>query len=353
MRYSRDSIRDSKRISDPPLTALSATQYWVCNAISIVYDIHAQKGKIMSFATTFDAFQIDNLTSGQKAVLTTLATFERNGKAWPSVATIAKRASMGIRTVQRHLAALVNLGYIERIYRAGRAAVTRLFIGQTPAKLAPPPLPNWHPESGIPESVNEITAAPASPAAVSPPSLFSEIPEQPKTAIEPSQDAGGTIALPEPVQAVVGHSDALTAETMASEVVDLQVDTLAIDPLAEVPQSLMQDWAEVRKHKKKTPKPVKAEVNALVLEAQKAGLSVKDVILLMVLRGWSRFEASWLQHVPAQAVVQGQEAVFKPEPLPVATPSVVAAAKARLAELRAQIVGDSARKREEQVAVRR
>ncbi len=133
------------------------------------------------------------------------------------------------------------------------------------------------------------------------------------------------------------------------------VSALVIDanPLAEVSKELLEEWAVIRKFKKKTPKPVKTEAQILAQEAAKAGLTVADVVYLMVTRGWTRFQAGWIAHVPPQAVVQGPQAVFKPEVIPPANPSVVAACRAKLAELRAQIVGDSARRREEQMARRR
>lgn len=265
---------------------------------------------------------------------------------------------MGARTVQRHIATLISLGYIERIYRTGRSAITRLFIGETPAKLAPPPPPNWHPESGIPESVNEITAAPATEAAPTADAAivfqekFPELPVIPDVEVnfgplEPLQCVGDTNPLPEPVQAVVEPSMASMPESMPS------TEAQNVDLLADVPETLLADLGEVRKAKKKPAKVTKTEASLWYAEALKAGWTMQQVILTMVLRGWSRFQADWVQNVPPQAVVQGPQSVWKPEPHTPASPEVVATARARLAELRAQIVADSARKRIEQVACRR
>lgn len=205
----------------------------------------------------------------------------------------------------------------------------------TPATSAPPPPQLLHPEPAI-EPVNTTTAAPPAsplPDTASAAIVVFEIPqaEQPKTAIEPSQDVGGTVASPDPVQAVVEAT---------------------IDPLAGVPETLMKDWAEVRKHKKKTPKPVKTEAQILAQEAAKAGLSVADVILLCVLRGWSRFEASWVQHVPPQGQpgTPGRDSVFVPEVVQPASASAIARFKEAWARQRAQMLADSARRREEQMA---
>ena len=318
----------------------------------------------MSFAATFNALQVSNVTPGQKLVLAAIASFERAGKAWPSIATIAKRCSMGARTVQRHIASLISLGYIERIYRTGRSAITRVFIGETHAKLAPPPTPNWHPESVIPESVNEITAAPASPppetasAAIVVSEKIPELPIIPDVEmyfgpLEPLQAVHATYPLAEVTQVVIEPSTALMPESKANEAVNEVVDTLAIDVLADVPKTLLQDLGEVRKAKKKPAKPTKTEANLWWAEAQKAGWTMEQVILTMVLRGWSRFDASWVQHVPQQATVQGRDAVFVPEVTQPASPGAIARFKEAWARQKAQMLADSARRREEQMARRR
>lgn len=303
----------------------------------------------MSFTATFNAFQVSGISKAEQHVLTAVCTFaNQHGTCWPSVETIAARCLSSARTVQTHLNSLVKAGLIQRTMRSGHSAILRVMV-PTPATSAPPPPQLLHPEPVI-EPVNTIPAAAALPAAVSPPSLFLEIPEQPKTAVEPSQDVGGTVALPATVQAITGQSDALTNETTAKEMADVQVDTLAIDPLAEVPATLLQDLGEVRKAKKKPAKVTRTEAQILAQEAAKAGLSVKDVILLMVLRGWSRFEAGWIQHVPPQTQQIGQDAIFKPEPHTPASPSAIARFKAKWAEQKAQMLADSAHRREQQLA---
>jgi len=309
----------------------------------------------MSFVNTYNAFQIDNLTAGQKAVLTAIATFERNGKAWPSVATIAKRASMGVRTVQRHLAALINLGYITRTYRAGKAAVTRLFIGQTPAKLAGEGMPNWHPESDI-QSVNQVPAVhePATPehqhqqatapVAVSPQSLFSDIEqpekptptipdleqpvttttEAPKTPVEPSNEPEGTTTPTDTATPAVEHQ---------AEVPATQDQATEADPLASVPETLMKDLGEVRKAKKRPAKPTKTEAALWWQEAQKAGWDMQTVITTMILHGWARFQADWVQHVPPQTAPAAPK-VWTPEKHTPASASTLAQMKEKIRQMK-------------------
>ena len=299
----------------------------------------------MSYVSTYQAHLLDNLTQGQKAVITAIATFERAGKCWPSVATLAKRASMGIRTVQRHLAALINLGYITRTYRQGHAAVTRLFIGETPAKLAPPPPPNWHPESGIPESVNQIPAAhePATTEpqhqhaiiAVSPPSFFiqSEQPEQPAPAIQDlAQPANTTTEAPKTPVEPSNEPEGTNPPT------DTPTPAVEADPLASVSETLMKDLGEVRKAKKRPAKVTKTEAALWWQEAQKAGWTMQQVITTMILHGWSRFEASWVQHVPPQTApgASAPSKVWQPEPHTPASASTLAKMREQIAQMKAR-----------------
>ena len=254
----------------------------------------------MSFAQTFNVFQDQRLTAGQKLVLAGIATFANDtGKCWPSIATIAARCSMAVRTVQRHIAQLVSLGYLERIYRSGRAAITRVKAGiTTPAKLAPPPPPNWHPEPAI-ESVNETTAQPSAP----------EVAESPAIA------------------AVVVFE---SADTEARPAVDLVED----DPLAEVSDALLADFGIVRKAKKKAATVTKTEAVVFAAEAAKAGLTPAQAVEACIHRGWSRFEAAWLPQAPAMPV----QRVYVPEVAPPASPDVIAAHRATLAALRETII---------------
>lgn len=316
----------------------------------------------MSFVNTYNAFQIDNLTAGQKAVLTAIATFERNGKAWPSVATLAKRASMGVRTVQRHLAALINLGYITRTYRAGKAAVTRLFIGQTPAKLAGEGMPNWHPEPGIPESVNQIPAVhePATPEhqhqhttvtatadivvfteneqPITPQALTKEMPDVFATdsMVTVSEVTGCHPQAGMPVKASTAPLEPPQEVPATDTLADVPAQAVEADPLAEVPATLLADLGEVRKNKKRPAKPTKTEAALWWAEAQKAGWTMQQVITTMILHGWARFQADWVQHVPPQTAPGTPAApkVWQPEPHTPASASTLAQMKERIAQMK-------------------
>ena len=274
-------------------------------------------GLQMSFAQTFNSFQAINLTAGQKLVLAGISTFtDSTGKGWPSVATIAARCSMAVRTVQRHIAALVSLGYLDRIYRTGRAAVTRVKLGvTTPAKLAPTPPPNWHPESAI-ESINEITAQPAAP-----------------------------VVTENPASAAIAVFESTTTEvTDHAPVVDVVADLPVVDnPMASVPAALLDDFGIVRRAKKKAAVVTRTEAVVFASEAAKAGMTVAQAVETCIMRGWSRFNATW---VPQQAPAMAVQRVYVPEVAPPASLGVINAGRAAIAAMREtinrQVIGKTA-----------
>ena len=338
----------------------------------------------MSYVSTYQAHLLDNLTAGQKAVITAIATFERNGKAWPSVATLAKRASMGVRTCQRHLAALINLGYITRTYRAGHAAVTRLFIGQTPAKLAGEGMPNWHPEPGISESVNQIPAvhepATPEPGTETANAAFvvseSEAQEQPEPAIlsacectEPHHQAIPDLEHP-PITSICHTEGSETPYSASNEVYPAiptsETATPVVERQAEADQATeyqavsdqtqdpaMEEWAkidpmvllsimEIRKAKRKAPKPNPVEIKHWYSVALAANWTLPQIAYAMCLRGWSRIDdASWLTGmIPPQMTATGAPAapaapkLWQPTPHTPASPSTVAKMKEQIAAMK-------------------
>ncbi len=269
----------------------------------------------MSFVQTYQVFQSANLTAGQKLVLGAITTFtDQAGKCWPAISTIAKRCSMGVRTVQRHISALVNLGYLQRIYRQGKAAITRVNLpGTTPANLAPPPPPIWHPEPAI-EPAKETTAQtdnlpdpPNIPACAAVIVCETEKTEQPDN-LPPVIDAPGQ------------HEHEQTV---------LPAEMVGVDA------ELLEDFGVVRKAKKRSPKVTKTEARVFAAEATKAGLTVPEMLKICILHGWARFEAVFL---PPVAPTAPPQAVFKPEVIQPANPAIVAAQRAKLAELRKLII---------------
>lgn len=302
----------------------------------------------MSYVSTFNALNTTNTTSGQKLVLSVIASFERNGQAWPSVATIAKRCSMGARTVQRHIAALVSLGYLQRIYRQGKAAITRVFIGETPAKLAPVTPAKLAPnESVIFESVNDSGTPPATPepqhqhttdpVAAMPPSLFSDIeqPEQPFPAIpeieQPSISTNEAIYKP-----VERSNEADPANPPTDTPTPAVADPVeeAVKALASLPKTLLDDMAMIRVSKKRPAKITRTEAQILTDEAKKCGWDIQTVITTMICHGWARFQADWVQHVPPQTAPAAPK-VWTPEKNHTpASPSTIAQMKEKIARMK-------------------
>lgn len=339
----------------------------------------------MSFAATINGFTLTHaaihatgISHTEKIVLATLSSFANIlSTCWPSNQTLAEKTGLHERTVRRQLESLQEKGFIERTSRGiGRAMLTRILITpQAQTSDIVPPTPDIAPPyEPIRNLQIPITAAPASPppetasAAIVVSEKIPELPIIPDVEmyfgpLEPLQAEDATYPLAEVAQAVVEPSMASITEPMAQESVtepaklaDAPVDThaqIAVDVLADVPATLLADLGEVRKAKKKPAKPTKTEANLWWAEAQKAGWTMEQVILTMVLRGWSRFEASWVQHVPQQATVQGRDAVFVPEVTQPASPGAIARFKEAWARQKAQMLADAARRREEQMAVRR
>ena len=328
----------------------------------------------MSYVATYNAFQISSISKAEHHVLTTICTFaDRNtGVCWPTVETIANRCRSSVRTVQTHIKGLVKAGLVQRIYRPNRPAITKVLI-PVPATSAPLEVQLLHPEPDI-QPVIKTTSAAVALEAVSPLFLFSKIPKTPVAAVPDLVAAVPAVAdlvaavpavadlvaavpaVPDLVAAVPAVADLVAAVPAVADLVAAVPAVAvveAVDPVeaawSEVPASLKAEWSIVRKNKKKVGTPVKSELVVLAQEAAKAGLSVKDVILWCVLRGYSRFEASWVQHVPPQ-VQPGRDSVFKPEVSTPANPSTIAKFKEAWARQRAQILADSAQRREQTLA---
>ena len=289
----------------------------------------------------------------ERLVLATVSSFANIlGTCWPSNQTLADKTGLHERTVRRQLETLQEKGFIERISRGvGRAMLTRILItpqAQT-SDIAPPTPDIAPPYEPIRNLQIPITAAPASPLpeTASAAIVVSEIPEQPDTTMLALEVTPGADTFTPLLDAPVPTAH----EPAAPEPVSAQV--IDENPLAGVPETLLQDLGEVRRAKKKPAKPTKTEATLWWAEAQKAGWTMEQVILTMVLRGWSRFDASWVQHVPQQATVQGRDAVFVPEVTQPASPGAIARFKEAWARQKAQMLADAARRREEQMAVRR
>lgn len=250
----------------------------------------------MSFAHTASVFHVESLTSTAKLILSVIADHaNKYGQCWPSVATIARRASLTRRTVQRHLAALLERGLLSRLIRKGRSSFFTLNLTPTCATMAHLPAPQRRTEP-VSESIKEIQAvsnfeAPTADAAPVVDFEFQELPEQ---------------------------QTAVISKTAAP-----------LPELIDVPTELIEDFGEVRKTKKRGPKLTRTEARALKAEADKAGFTVAQAIMTCVLRGWSRFKADW---VPAATPTSAST----PTPATPAVPDVPCDPQVKAAELAKQ-----------------
>ena len=328
----------------------------------------------MSFATTFNVFQDQRLTAGQTLVLAGISTFASDtGKCWPSIATIAARCKITGRSVQRHISKLVKLGYLTRIYRKGRSAITKIstellehyaqtgnaayspraasnIVGDTATKATgtgeaarsmantdAPTIASPQAEQSRRDtaSLGEVIQGWRATDRVLTHDILSPLPTtacHPESAIESANETTAQPSSPElaesPATAAVVVSE--SADTEALPAVDLVED----DPLAEVPAALLADFGIVRKAKKKAATVTKTEAVVFAAEAKKAGLTPAQAVEACIHRGWSRFEAAWLPQAPAMPV----QRVYVPEVAPPASPDVIAAHRATLAALRETII---------------
>lgn len=354
----------------------------------------------MSYTATYEILSnVHNVNAGQKLVLSVIASYanNKNLSCFPSVAAIAERCRLTARTVQRHIASLIKLGFLERVYRKGTSAITRLKLPRTPT---PTPSGGYdrNDTGGYDkndtlnrsvESVNTIAPLPTPEpqhqhttdiTAVSPPLLFSEIPEQPEppTAtvteapsmyIQRARDCATLLVdvidqplvdLPLPAHtATTAASQDVTAALpptteviapvgaiAAVQVVDANQDPAieadpveaAVKALASLPKTLLDDMAMIRASKKRPRQVTRTEAQILTEEAKKAGWTLEQVIVTMICHGWARFQADWVEHVPPQTA-PGTPAVTKvwqPEPHTPASASTVATWREKIAAMKAR-----------------
>ena len=130
----------------------------------------------MSFALVNQAIA-QPLPPARRAVLVALADMANHaGACWPSVATIARRACLSVRSVFAHLKALEGVGVLMRRARIGRSSLYTLTMGPAttglgrPTTTAPTDGPTVPPDQATtaPEAVQVPTPTPAPEAAPAP-----------------------------------------------------------------------------------------------------------------------------------------------------------------------------------------
>ena len=328
------------------------------------------------------ATQETGISPIERLVLGTLAGFcNFLSECWPSNSTLADRTGLHERTVRRQLESLQAKGLIERHSRGqGRAMLTRLLITpqgrttDTPPTTTGTPPPHEPTRNLKPNTAHEPPQQQATAPAAMPLLFVSQIQEQPIPALPdlehpPITSISTNEAIYKPVEATetsqstnpptdtptpaVEHQATNTehqAEAPATQGQASEADQ-AVAALASLPETLLADMALIRVSKKRPAKITKTEAVMWWQEAQKAGWDMQTVITTMICHGWARFQASWVQNLPAhvQPGTPGRDQVFVPEVFQPASASAITRFKESWAKQRAQILADSARRREEQM----
>jgi len=200
-----------------------------------------------------------SIPSGPKLVLLSLCDFANDaGECFPSVDLMTKRCSMDDRTVRRHLAYLVDRGYLLRAERRGRST---LFTVTPPISDTPPISVRGTPPISVMVPLPFLSATPP---------LFA-----PHNHQEPSNNQ-----IPIPNTRAQGGDRRSTIAASIFQVNDVDPD-------------VWQDFVTLRKAKHAPL--TKTAVDGLRREAEKAGWSLEDVVRECCGRGWVGFKAAWVQ----------------------------------------------------------
>ena len=255
-------------------------------------------------------FTAPGLKSAAKHVLIVLAHHVNSKSSaptcWPAVERIAQMSGMSPRAAQYALRTLENLGLVRVQHRLGTSPRYTITLpgaasaesAPTAAEFAPPPLQNLHPNKEVEFIKNTNTAHAPSPVPVPPP--------PPQPALPPA----APLCVP--------------------------------DELKTIEPQMLEDFAVVRKTKKKAPMPTRTEAQDLAEQADRAGLTVAQAVRLCIVKGWARFEAAW---VADRRSAQQDAAVVPSKPVEVWKPEAVNASpipdevRKRWAEMRAEIAG--------------
>lgn len=314
----------------------------------------------MAFAYTARAWQLNDLPSATaKYVFLCLAdTANPDGYCWPKLATIAAKVQLSVRTVQRQLHALEQVGVLRREARYHRkyarvnisngywlnlgfaADADAVPAPATAPKPSPsaPPMPATSPVFAPLPELEPTPALAQPPVTLSPPACqVVTLPVTPSHPFEPAiepvtnepvaaathattfapapahVDAPAYEAQPQPVALVappvaaavssasLASADITAAETTTSETQPTNTPgSLGADPLADVAPDVLAAFNQVRKAKRQ-PLLNRFVAQQLLQEATRAGLTLTQALTECVNRHWARFKADWLHAYAAPA----------------------------------------------------
>lgn len=198
------------------------------------------------------AWKLD-LPAGPKLVLLSLCdNANEQGECFPSISMIAKRCSMGERTVQAHIQSLTQMGLMYRNERNGRSTVYQLDPRRicTPADSAPPQISHPTPavSAPVPPQVSRGAPADLAPITVN------------ESSVEPKK-----------------KKEARPAPTRPDDVAE----------------QVWDDWVAHRKAKKASV--TQTVVTEAIREAGKAGVTLERFLSIWCVRGSVGLQADWLK----------------------------------------------------------
>ena len=225
----------------------------------------------MSIALMTEAWKAD-MPSGRKFVLLSLCDNANDqGECYPSIPMIAKRCSMSERAVQGHVQDLRKAGILAIHERHGRSSIytinPRRFC--TPAEFAPPQNLHPTPAESAPPPPQNLHPTPAESA--------------PITVIEPSIEPSVNRQAPR--------------------------KAVSIDRPDEVDEQVWIDFLAIRKAKRS---PLSATALAgIAREADKAGITLSDALVVCCERGWTGFRSDWYASTASRTAAEQPVETFR------------------------------------------
>ena len=227
-------------------------------------------GKEMSVKLMTAAFGTE-LPTTQKFVFVALCdNASDEGDCYPSISTLCKKTSLSERAVQGAIKRLVEMGYMIATMRKGQSTIYRISPVSEWPELSTPPAPDAPPQ--------EMRPAP-------------DAPHPRTTCTPPPQEMRGTPAPRAPI--TINEPSIEPSGNRQKAQAPFSTDLLIRDG---VPDDVARDFAELRKRLKA---PIsETAIKGLIREAQKAGMTLTEVLETVCANGWRGFKADWVRNRP-------------------------------------------------------